>query len=149
MSISLLKGYYSCRSFSLFPLLNFKQFPNNFLISTQTHLSLASKSIKPKIHWCCTNTLIHVVGIVFFCLPQSHHVTFCFTLNHWDEKRMLSWMSTELNPRKCWFNSHLGHICSKPITSLLIYLESNSLAEGQWNLQVSFLCLYNEMVTIS
>lgn len=50
-------------------------------------------------------------------------------------------ISTGCSPRKCWLNSHLGHISSEPITSPLIYLESNSLAEGQWNLQVLFLCL--------
>lgn len=77
-------------------------------------------------------------GFVFFCLPQSHRVTFCFMLNHWDEKRVFLWISTGCSPRKYWLNSHLGS--SKLITSPLICLESNSLAEGQCNLQVSFLC---------
>lgn len=99
-----------------------------------------------QMYWC---TDVVPENIVFFPLPQSHHVTFCFRLNHWDEKRMFMWINTGLSPRKCWFNSHLGHICSKPITSLSIYRASNLLAEWQWNLQVSFFYLYNEMIKVS
>lgn len=68
--------------------------------------------------------------------PSCH--VFHFMLNHWVEKWIFLWIGTGCSSRKCWLNSHLGHISSKPITSPLIYLESNSLAEEQWNLQVSF-----------
>lgn len=63
------------------------------------------------------------LGLFSFCLPQSHHVTFCFTVNHRDKKRMFLWISTGLLA--------LGNVGSIPI---LVTYAANP-AQASWSIR--------------